>query len=490
MEKFVKTIRDHEATFRQGLILILLYSIPASQALLPVDDPDIWWHLRAGQWIVEHRAVPMTDPFSQYGMGKTWIAYSWLFEILTYGLYSKLGHLGLVLLILVLSLIIAIALHRLVRRASLPFPAEVALIAIGLFCFKPVMTPRPWLFTILFFIIELHLLIVARQSGNLRSLYFLPLLFVFWANLHIQFVYGLALLVMMLAEPVLEKIISGRSQMESFTFSRMLIITIICAGATLVNPYHIHLYQPFFEYAVQTRVFQNIEEFHPMFFRSPQDWLVLALALGAAFSLGWHRESRIFPYLLFGMGALLAFRARRDAWVLVTASLAIISELQTTSQDQAMLTRGKFLFVAAGIILSLFGLAYYRGISEAKLRMHVAEIFPADAAAFVRKNNLAGPLYNNLDWGGYLIWALPNLPVSMDGRTNLYGEERIERSLATWAGYPGWKSDPELSQARLIIADVKRPLTSLLRTDPRFRLAYTDNVAAVFVANEDSPPRR
>src|SRR5207249_7352561 len=83
------------------------------------------------------------------------------------------------------------------------------------------------------------------------------------------------------------------------------------------------------EYAVQTRVFQNIEEFHPMFFRSPEDWLVLALALGAAFSLGWHRETRPFPYFLFSMGALVAFRARRDAWVLVAASLAIISELPT-----------------------------------------------------------------------------------------------------------------------------------------------------------------
>jgi hypothetical protein len=170
----------------------------------------------------------------------------------------------------------------------------------------------------------------------------------------------------------------------------------------------------------------------------------------------------------------------------VAASLAIISELQTNRviQERIKLTPIQVFGVALGVILSLFAFGYYRNISEASLKAHVAKTFPADAVAFVQKNNQRGPLYNHLDWGGYLIWALPDLPVSMDGRTNLHGEERIERSIATWAGYPGWSSDPELSRAHVVIADMKRPLTALLHTDSRFRLVYKDEVAAVFVANE------
>src|SRR5437667_875153 len=158
------------------------------------------------------------------------------------------------------------------------------------------------------------------------------------------------------------------------------------------------------------------------------------------------------------MGALLAFRARRDAWVLVVASLAIISELQTNRviQERIKLTSTQVFGVALGVILSLFAFGYYRNISEASLKTHVAKIFPAAAVAFVQKNNQRGPLYNHLDWRGYLIWALPDLPFSMDGRTILHGEERLERSIATWAGYPGWRSDPELSQAHLVIAELKR----------------------------------
>jgi hypothetical protein len=92
------------------------------------------------------------------------------------------------------------------------------------------------------------------------------------------------------------------------------------------------------------------------------------------------------------------------------------------------------------------------------------------------------PVYNNFGWGGFLIWNLPELPVSMDGRTSVHGDARIARSMATWRGEPGWDADPELSRAGVIIASTRAPLTSLLRQDSRFRLVHEDPVAVVFVA--------
>jgi hypothetical protein len=99
------------------------------------------------------------------------------------------------------------------------------------------------------------------------------------------------------------------------------------------------------------------------------------------------------------------------------------------------------------------------------------------------QNFVSGPLYNHFNWGGYLIWALPRLPVSMDGRTNLHGDQRVERSFKTWSGVRGWESDPELMQARLVIGGVDDALTSAMRTDSRFKLVYEDAIAAVFVAS-------
>jgi hypothetical protein len=127
----------------------------------------------------------------------------------------------------------------------------------------------------------------------------------------------------------------------------------------------------------------------------------------------------------------------------------------------------------------------HRQISEQELESAVERQYPVAAVKFINEKNYTGPLYNHFNWGGYLIWALPRLPVSIDGRMNVHGDQRIERSLNTWSGLRGWESDPELMKARLIIGDVNDALTNLMRTDSRFKLVYEDAIAAVFIASTD-----
>ena len=143
---------------------MLIYLVPAYQALLPIDDPDIWWHLRTGQWIIEHGQVPFQDPFSAYGAGKPWIAYSWLYEILVYGLFRAFGLVGIVWFTVIMSLLIALALHFLVRRAKLPFLMELVVVALALSSMKPIISPRSWLFSILFFAVELNVAFRVKRS--------------------------------------------------------------------------------------------------------------------------------------------------------------------------------------------------------------------------------------------------------------------------------------------------------------------------------------
>jgi hypothetical protein len=101
---------------------------------------------------------------------------------------------------------------------------------------------------------------------------------------------------------------------------------------------------------------------------------------------------------------------------------------------------------------------------------------------FVSQKKYDGPLFNSFDWGGYLIWSLPQIPVSIDGRGNIH-RHRVESVLQTWMGYPGWETDRDLMESRIVIAELKRPLTALLRKDARFRLVYEDSTAAVFIRN-------
>ena len=82
-------------------------------------------------------------------------------------------------------------------------------------------------------------------------------------------------------------------------------------------------------------------------------------------------------------------------------------------------------------------------VNNAQLETQLAKNLPVHAVEAVRAKGYAGPLFNDFNWGGYLIWAL-RMPVSIDGRQNLYGDQRIDRSVATWSAQPDWASDAQL----------------------------------------------
>ncbi|MGH7831881.1 MAG: hypothetical protein ACREP8_17095, partial [Candidatus Binatia bacterium] len=171
-------------------------------------------------------------------------------------------------------------------------------------------------------------------------------------------------------------------------------------------------------------------------------------------------------------------------WVVVVAAAVIIASgrSRVSAVDAFPITPLRASLIAAAILATLSSVAWFRNLSEANLEEAVAKRYPVSAAALVERRAYPGPLYNHFNWGGYLIWRLPHLPVAIDGRTNLHGDKRMERSFNTWAGRHDWSSDPELAAARLVIGNVNHALTSLLRFDPRFELVYEDKVAAVFIA--------
>ena len=151
----------------QMVVLAALYAAPALVCthLAVVEDPDVWWHLSTAQWILQHSAVPQNDPFSVYGAGKPWVAYSWLYELLILQLYKGLGLTGLVAYTAAMVMAITAALHRLNRRLQQDFTLALLLTFAGSFCLISLWTPRSWLLSILFFVLELDILMQARRTG-------------------------------------------------------------------------------------------------------------------------------------------------------------------------------------------------------------------------------------------------------------------------------------------------------------------------------------
>jgi hypothetical protein len=455
----------------------------------PVNDPDVWWHLRVGEWVVQHRAVPGNDPFSLPGQSQPWVAYSWLYEVLLHYLHGAFGLAGIVVYRVVFSLAIVAALYAFVLGLEKRFLVATGLSAAATLAVAMLFNERPWLFTIFFSTLTLHAVVCLRRPGSPpRWVWALPVLFAVWANVHIQFVYGLLLLALACAAPLIDGYL-GRPKDEtaatawSRRWYQLAGLSAACCLATLATPFHVRLYGVVIEYATQPGPFRYVNELKALEFREPCDWVMLALTSAAFWALG-RRPRSAFDVLLLAGTALLAFRARRDLWLVVLADLFVLAStgphLVPAGQRLALSVKDLAFVVAllAGLVVLC---AVRHDLSAAGLQRQVEKIYPVEAARLVHERGYPGPLFNDFNWGGYLIWALPELPVCIDGRTNLHGDERIERIGRTWAGLPGWQDDPDLANAGVVIASADSPLAALLIHDARFTRVHQDDLARVYI---------
>ncbi len=461
-------------------------------------DPDIWWHMRTGEWIVQNHRIPHLDPFSAGALGRPWVDYSWIFDLGSYWTVSQFDLSSIVWFEMLMRLAVTAVIFSIVRIVTPNFWKAVGLTALAMLAMAAALPPRPGTLTVLFFVSELLVLVWAQRKSDARLLWILPALFVLWANVHIEFVLGLFLLGVFCAEPLMDWLWSGmrapRPVLNGFHRQLWFAFFASCL-ATLVNPYGPQLFSNVFHYARDTKIYDIIVEFHAMHFRSLNDWAVLLLLMLACFALGRVRPLRTSWAVLLGWSAWMGFRSLREAWLVAVLSAVIIAS-SGDEEDQGPgkrfpISLATWSAVGGSVVLLLVMGAGIWSLTSQKLLRQVAATYPLGAVGYIHQNHLQGPMLNELSWGGFLIYAVPEIPVAMDGRTNVHPQDEILRALPLWNGEAGWQNRPELRNANLVIADHSWPLSNLLRSDPRFRVAYEDSTAVLFEAvpaeNRDSP---
>jgi len=85
---------------------------------LAVLDPDIWWHLSVGNWIVHNHAFPHNGIFSQTAANRPWMAYSWGYEVLLSRAYDLFSFMGMGVFGTLLTIGVALAIFRMLYRIS------------------------------------------------------------------------------------------------------------------------------------------------------------------------------------------------------------------------------------------------------------------------------------------------------------------------------------------------------------------------------------
>jgi len=415
----------------------------------PPSDPDMFWHLASGRWMVDHRDILRLDQFSSTIDGQPYSVGEWLGEVVLYGAYAIGGWGGIVVL---RGSLVAVAAFFL-TRASLASGASprvaLPIVVLALLLSTIVWTDRPHLFTLAFFPLLLDLLLRVR-AGATRWLAAVPPLLLVWTDLHGGYALGLALVALFAVDALVRR---DRARAFVVTAAAAAVVTLLDPGSLGIGAAVAHAAAP------------------PRFIveELPPDVLTPAGLLFAAFVLGTIAVSMraggtALDALLLIPLLWLALSARRDMPYFAMAAVPYLArELPRAlpAARRAGPRSGPRRGVLAGAVV---GVAAMVLVSIVSLPAAVDEnAYPSGALAALRAGS--GVLLNEYDWGGYLIWRAPERPVFIDGRLLPY----LPRVFADWNAAvrlaPRWRDVLERYRVTTVLLKPDRPLVGALRED-------------------------
>jgi hypothetical protein len=451
-----------------------------------VSETDVWWHIRTGEWIMQHHQLPRTDPFSYTGAGKPWVAYSWPFEIAVYEVVKQWDLLGIVATAIFFWMGMTLATFWLIRQFKPPFWISAALALVASIVFPRVTSARPGPLTVIFFCLVLGVLVDAQRRGSVRRLWLVPVFIWMWANVHVQFVYGLFIVGLFCMIPVFDRLLGlvGLRVDRDATYlpAKWMWGTLgLSTALTFANPYGIGIYDVLWEFIQQPKLYAFIRETRAMEFDLKVHFVVLAVCLVGALALGRIRRLRPLWAIMLLWAAFSGFHAQRDMWLTTVISLCIVAQLAAEVKPDSAAVQPRVWLASFACVLVFLVVRFKTAPTNQQLETLVASELPLGAVAYIHEHHLQGPIFNNFDWGGFLIYALPNMKVAIDGRTNVHGQDEVARSLQTWNVWGmNWEDDPLLQRANLVICPPNFALTYALQLDPHFRIVFSDTRVVLY----------
>jgi hypothetical protein len=471
--------RSPAAAVRRGavplapVVALVVYAVLLLSATKLLNDPDSYWHVVVGRWIVAHGWVPTADPFSFTFAGKPWIAKEWLSQLLYAGAYGLAGWTGMAILAAAATaLAFALLAHWLERSLA---PLAVPILLAGSFILvAPHLTARPHVLALPVMVAWTGGLVAAADERRVPSLWLLPLM-ALWANLHGGFTFGLVLVAAAGLDAVFSAPKAERKRL-AFAWARFLVLALVAACVTPYGPESI---------LVTGRILGMGDALRFIGEWKPQDFghvgsfeILLLLAIGLAL----HRGFTLPPFrILTILGLLhLALSANRNTELMgLLAPLFLAGPLaaQVPSLRAAGPARANPA-LAALIVATLVPVT--AALAAVTAPSPPVTITPAAALDALRKAT-NGPVLNAYDFGGYLI--ANGVPTFIDGRTELYGADFLRRyenavMLADPAGLETLLAGHHIAATLL---QTGMPAIAWLDRMPGWKRLYADDVAVVHV---------
>jgi len=476
-------------------------------------EDDIFWHIETGKYIIENKTVPSTDVFSFATYGEKWIPFEWFWDVLAFSIFSFSGFIGLYVLTVIIVLLIFYLLFDILKKFRIDTSFSVILLFILAVGIKYRLGLKPHMFTYLFLVLTLYLIINYRYFNlNFKYLYFLPITFLFWANIHMGVLAGLLIVSVFIISELLAYFSKSKKVVkpDRKTLYKLFLTLILVTAAMLINPNFIETYTYTYEHT-QMRLINEIFEwkspFDSVYFGKLFNIIYILFLISVIYVIKYSfGKNYYFPALLTIVFAVYSLRAVRFTtdFLLVAFPFVVISledsfrnSLYSFFRNRKKLSAGMIFFVLILFIALTPGNTTYRIIgfnSDFGIGLY-DETFPVKAFDFIKKTGISEigeRPFQTFDYGGYYLHNFPGKKNFIDSRNlndSIYykflsivqKKSNFNELISDYnfdyciLFFPLLSYDPQL---------MERTILSYLFTNSGWIPVYFDNIYFVFVRNE------
>ena len=478
------------------LIVIVLFLALFAMAVRTPADTDMWWHLGAGRAIVTTGHIPYADEFSFTVRGKPWTDVQWLAQV---GMYqARLWGGDAALAILTAMLVVVAFAFVYPQMEGAPFLRALVVVLVAT-ASSVIWSPRPQMLSFALLGVTGYV-VYQLKWRQVNRLWVLVPVFVLWGNVHGGYALGLMLLGSVVVGETLNRLTGRAEAPEVMTWKEIGLLAgvgVLCGLALLVNPYTWGTWTLPFR-TVGIKALQGFiqewasPDFHNLY-EQPMLWLLFALLAVVGFSGRRWDWSDLIVVVVFGYSAFLARRniaplalvigpvLTRQAQPIVESVLARIRLPASVRKDLNPALSGALNWLIVLLVAVAVSLRCAVELSPKTIDTAQQRVAPVRAVEWLKQSRLTGPIYNSYNWGGYLVWAFPQEPVFVDGRTDVYDDEFLREYVKVMFVRPGWPEVLDRYGVRLALTERESFLATLLATRPGWRLAYSDDQTVLCV---------
>ena len=491
----MKLIRFFLPRIEYILFAATFFGIAASGPRILNFDGDLPRHILNGNLILQTWHVPTTDIYSFRTVGFPSIPHEWLSQVIFAISYDLLGLNGIVLLTALIIMLVWVIVFREIFTRSNNLLISLVFILLAAGASQIHVLPRPHIFTYLLTAIWIYFL-ERSENKKLFTTWILPLLMLLWVNMHGMFVIGIGILGIYIAGDFLNQ--PSRAWFSSTKAKTLLIVGGLSIVATFLSPSGFHIWSAIASLGSNSYITSRIPEYQSANFHLPETWPYIFILLLAFLVLarGTTKLSWTHTLLLMAFTALSLYTSRMIPLFAIVATPIVaggasqwlqseypqsrffniernLSRMNSTSNGVIWI----FVVVISVAILFIAGKTIdpnHQG------NVFSNRFFPVEAVTWLQRHPQQGHMFNEFDWGGYLLLKLwPDYQIFMDGHTHIYGEELTKEYERVTNLASGWENILDKYDVTWAIVRANAPLVTALEESNNWTVAYKDETAVI-----------